>query len=97
MVRHQQSTDESLLEEGKSVLKLSPNPVSDMLKVELPLNDAYKTVFRIYDMAGKMLLRTVADDNVTNSIDVSNLSDGTYVLVANQDGVLSSGKFTVKH
>ena len=30
-------------------------------------------------------------------IDVSNLSDGTYVLVANQDGVLSSGKFTVKH
>lgn len=97
MVRHQQSTDESLLEEGKSVLKLSPNPVSDMLKVELPLNDAYKTVFRIYDMAGKMLLRAVADDNVTNSIDVSNLSDGTYVLVANQDGVLSSGKFTVKH
>ena len=68
-----------------------------MLKVELPLNDAYKTVFRIYDMAGKMLLRAVADDNVTNSIDVSNLSDGTYVLVANQDGVLSSGKFTVKH
>lgn len=97
MVRNRQSTDESIIAEDKSTLKLSPNPVSDILKIYLPQNDAYKTVFRIYDMAGKMLLRAVADDNVTNSIDVSNLSDGTYVLVANQDGVLSSGKFTVKH
>ncbi len=94
---HGRNQSYSAVVKNESFLQLSPNPVNEILHIELPVSDAYKTVYRIYDTAGKLQLRIVADDNATSNIDVSKLIDGTYILVANQDGALSSGKFVVKH
>ena len=72
----------SLPENYKHKLKVYPNPVKDVLLVEL-LNENYKDVeIELYDTQGKLLEIVNPDLNelVRHNFDFSNLEAGNYVL-----------------
>ncbi len=77
-------------------MKLHPNPVNNILKVELSGKDV-RSVLRVYDMSGNLVLRKIANDKYTEEIDVSSLSDGTYILILNQGQTQSISQIIVKH
>lgn len=65
-------------------LSVYPNPVSDVLKIANAEN-LVNASFRIVDILGKTVIQSKALSN--NTIDVSNLSSGVYVLsVSSEDG-----------
>lgn len=67
-----------------------PNPVQDILKIETENN--FNHIYRITDCTGRVLLQSA---ELTNSIDVRNLSNGIYLLqVQNKiTGMISTTKF----
>jgi hypothetical protein len=66
-----------------------PNPASDMLRVNLP--DVNSNQIVLYDVSGKMIYnRQVSKDRV-ESIDVSSMPSGVYILS------FENGTQTVKH
>ena len=75
------SIDKKKLINGVSVY---PNPVSDVLKIA-NANNLAKASFNIVDVSGKTVVQSKALNN--DSIDVSNLSSGVYVLsVISEEG-----------
>ncbi len=85
------SVDEGLT---NTTFKLYPNPASDIIKFELNSNEASMSQAEIFDLTGRM----VATPAINNqSIDVSKLSVGTYILVLkNENGKSFSHKFIKK-
>lgn len=63
--------------EFNNSVTLYPNPTSDILNVMLPNNTEAKD-YTIFDVTGKTLLQGVF--STTNSIDVSSLTVGTYII-----------------
>ena len=64
-----------------SKFKLYPNPVSSKLFIELPVTIQSADV-EIFDYLGRNILKTVVS-NVDNSVDVSSLSKGNYIIKLN--------------
>ena len=63
-----------------SSIKIYPNPVSDILKIEID-NDLIISSYSIIDKLGKVLVKTDASINQNQKqIDISNLSNGFYFL-----------------
>lgn len=74
-----------------------PNPVADVLKIDMPYNASeVKTTLSLYNAQGQ-LVRSVNNASAAASIDVSNLTDGIYVLSVNAEGTKKSFKVVVKH
>ncbi|MBL85353.1 MAG: hypothetical protein CMO82_01700 [Winogradskyella sp.] len=66
-----------VLDNPNQYLKLSPNPVKDILNVDLVGYEAQ--TFEIINMLGQ----TVAKGRYTSTVDVSNLENGLYILQVN--------------
>jgi hypothetical protein len=78
---------------AKINVALSPNPVSDQLKIELPDWNQVKQV-RIFDAAGKQAYSS--GPKPTNTIDVLGFPSGTYlVAIENKDGSVYSRRVVV--
>lgn len=71
-------------------MRVYPNPVADRLRVELPATTG-KRFAAVYDITGKQVIVDVLFDN---QIDVSGLTNGTYVLKVKQDGSTFQSAFT---
>jgi FtsP/CotA-like multicopper oxidase with cupredoxin domain len=84
-----QSTDIKELN-NNSIGHLYPNPVSDKLIIEFRKTENYSA--SIYNSAGK-LVSTNAINNSSNTIDVSLLPVGIYLLQIFSDGEIYSAKF----
>jgi hypothetical protein len=78
------------------MLKLYPNPASDILNIELESANYTAVEFAICDMTGK-LLRTIPAANRKAQVDVSTLAQGMYSVTCIKDGMkIGTVKF-VKH
>ncbi len=68
-----------------------PNPASNSLNIDLP-NGAVSAKVEFYDYVGKLALRAEISPN-NNSINVSDLSSGMYILKVITDNKIGSKKF----
>jgi len=88
----------------QSALRLSPNPASDQLHVELPLPDGYRLVGAVQavllDAQGKEVLRnTIGNTGIglNGNLDVSGLPSGMYFLhLRDGEKWLAGGKVVVE-
>jgi hypothetical protein len=69
-------------------LRISPNPVGDVLVVDAPSMPFSN--LRIYDLSGKVLVQTAAP---SGTVDVSRLSGGSYILEIESGGETRHTKF----
>lgn len=69
------SIDVASISELENVFKLSPNPTSDILNINI---ESYEDDFEILDLMGKSLIKTK-----NKSIDVSQLMPGQYLIYGN--------------
>lgn len=88
-----ESQTASTNELDKSQLKIYPNPVSDVLNIDY---SSTISKFIIFDLVGRKIGEFSNSGNL-NSIDVSNLSTGTYLLkIQTEDNSQSTIKFIKK-
>ncbi|MBQ3636466.1 MAG: T9SS type A sorting domain-containing protein [Bacteroidales bacterium] len=79
-----------------SALSIAPNPVSDLLTINLPSDS--ESVVTLYTLGGRCEKSiTVARGSRMAIVDVSGLSDGIYIVHVRQDGAILSGRVQVKH
>ncbi len=77
----------------KGMIKLFPNPVSDKLNVSVLGDLKERTVLQISDAEGKVVLSQLVTTN-PETIDVSKLRSGTYVIkVMSDNKVMTTSKF----
>ncbi|WP_205512721.1 T9SS type A sorting domain-containing protein [Longitalea arenae] len=83
--------------ESGSSLQVFPNPVKDMLQVQLPQGMNGSIGLQIIDMNGRVIRRNnlASDGNALNtSIDVSTLGKGVYILKAQAGSITVISRFT---
>jgi PKD repeat protein len=68
-----------------SYVSLFPNPVSDELSVDLSTLIDEKVSLELYDMSGKLLVRTDNSSNAIVEIDMSSFANGMYQLKLKSD------------
>lgn len=88
------STNVQLSNEKMSNLKIYPNPVNDILNIELPLDNSELFNLQFFDATGRKLMERKITDNT--SINVSNFSAGCYYLKATQENFSCFYKVVVK-
>ena len=78
---------------GVQEFKVYPNPAQNVITIET-VQDVAITKASLYSIDGKLILQTVPNDNTeTNTIDISSVSKGIYVLsVETNDGRVTSAK-----
>lgn len=86
---HQLSINDFLL----SNLILYPNPTSHSLNLNSDNYTLENTAFAVFDMNGKQVLKGKL---VNNSIDVSKIQSGNYILKLNNNGKVKAQKFIKK-
>jgi hypothetical protein len=71
-------------------IRIYPNPTRGDLKIEVPdYKDSEILIFQVYDMNGRLLLNT-RRSKPSSILDLSNFSNGTYILRMTRKGVNSS-------
>jgi hypothetical protein len=60
-------------------MQVFPNPVSDMLQIRLSASVENPGTLRVFDLSGRLMITTTADQS-TQSIDMSPLQSGIYLL-----------------
>ncbi len=70
-------------------MTLYPNPVKDNLNILLSDNSEIESL-EVYDLNGKLILKS---SNIENTLNVSNLKAGVYLLKIYQDGRCKTNKF----
>ena len=79
---------------SSNTVSILPTLVSNEMKVRLSENLNNDTPINIFDITGQMVLETMINkDNNNMDIDVTALTSGTYFLILNIDGEISSTKF----
>jgi hypothetical protein len=75
-----------------------PNPASDRLLIHLQTPVSENTNCSIFDIQGRTVKQQSLADlkDASNAIDVSNLSDGLYLLQIADGGNLSYSKFVIQ-
>jgi hypothetical protein len=74
-------------------LKLYPNPGSEFIHYQLPIEESENGIVRIIDISGKLLIEWTVDFNCSiGSLDVSQYSKGIYMFELE----LTNGKSIIK-
>lgn len=76
----------SIFKVSLTSLKTYPNPAKDIIHIS---NLKKESAYTVIDLTGKIILT----GNTTESIDISSLVPGMYVLYTMNDGITSSAKF----
>jgi hypothetical protein len=74
---------------SNSILTIYPNPVKDQLQIKSDQN-LDGAIYSVFDINGKLVLSNTLR---SNSVDVSSISTGNYVLNIALDGINQSQKF----
>lgn len=89
------SIEDKVVEQTKAAVY--PNPVADELHIDLPFgSEDVKTTLTLVDLQGRVV-RSIGTANQSNVMNVSNLTDGIYVLDVNARGTRKSFKVMVRH
>ncbi|WP_238528718.1 T9SS type A sorting domain-containing protein [Kordia algicida OT-1] len=75
-----------------SGLSLYPNPASDIVKIQLP-QAVNEIKIEVYDNAGKQIAMQLSPDN---TIDVSNIASGLYLITISSDDIKTTKKLIVE-
>lgn len=79
------------------ILKVSPNPSSNSLKVELPNNfNPTKSSLLLYDFSGKVVLQNKGLTASSFVIDISKIPQGLYVLTVSFENYIISERVEIK-
>ncbi len=84
--------------EQTHLIKLYPNPASDILNITLNEKISGKTSLSIYDDQGRQLQTKTVDKSIsvlTESFLIKNLASGSYILKITTDKVTSSFRFII--
>ena len=77
-----------------AVLQVSPNPVSDILSVKMPLYFNGKTDLEIRDVNGRLVLeKGIYTEGGLSRLDISPLLSGFYILTVKMDNQIAVGRF----
>ncbi|HRH70359.1 MAG TPA: PKD domain-containing protein [Flavobacteriales bacterium] len=83
-----------------SVLNIWPNPVTDVLYIELGGSNVPMVRVNIVDLGGRVILDATGSTTVTDgrmSVPVGSLSDGLYIVRVSDEGRTLSGRFAKGH
>lgn len=87
LIRLKGETLLSTNEFSKNEISLYPNPVKDILNISLSENTSIES-YEVYDLLGKKI---ISKNTTENNINVSELSNGVYILkVATSDGIINN-------
>ena len=87
----------SIASDLKLNFDISPNPVSNSLNLKFNQNISTGILVEIYDILGKLIYKeTSVMNNQRNSIDVSDLNRGIYIVKIYSGNNISIKKFTKK-
>lgn len=79
--------------ENKNDVIISPNPASDNISInQIPFNSKIK----IYDVSGKMIYNSVSKDNVIETINTSDFSNGIYTIRIENNSEIINKKFIIQ-
>lgn len=77
---------------GKREMKIYPNPTKGMLQIEIPDYENLKNgVITVYNVQGKLITQKKID-SFKNTIDLSSVSNGLYIMQINAGKEISSWK-----
>lgn len=79
--------------ENKQSFKLYPNPTSDFIQINVGNDDKVESI-RVFDLNGKVVINLSNYND--NKIDISKLSQGTYIMELKLNGVLVNKKIVKK-
>lgn len=86
--------------ENESIVRISPMPFEDFLRIEIPADSPLKpanTMFRLTDFSGKIILETRSDaSGVTVLKGLSNLPSGPYLLSVSGEQGFYEGRRVMK-
>lgn len=87
----------SITEFSKNNIKCYPNPVQNELTIELP-KESTNSAVQVFNILGQQTYSLDLKNTIDNvfKIDVSNLTQGAYIIKANVDGALYQSKFIKK-
>lgn len=77
-------------------LKVYPNPVTDVIKVEGQLSNLKGAKLLLNDITGKVLKKQIVNNENQELIGVSDLQAGTYILTVEKDNIKKSFKIIKK-
>jgi len=77
-------------------IKIYPNPVDDILNIENLSNSIGKANLKVFDLNGRMLINKSLDFSLNQSINLSQLQKGIYVLNIENSRLKISKKIIVK-
>ena len=81
------------LESNKVNLIIYPNPVKEVVYIQLD-SDVYKKFsYRIYNNLGKLMLTGQITSGIKNSIEIQNFEQGLYIIEVQNEGAVYNGKF----
>lgn len=80
---------------NKNSLKLYPNPTQDILNIESLFGAIGKANLKIFDMNGRLIMNKALDFNQTQSLNVSKLNNGVYLIKIENTQVDISKKLIV--
>jgi photosystem II stability/assembly factor-like uncharacterized protein len=85
--------NEATMRESSSHLKLYPNPATDLINLYFDDNLSQKQ-YQVIDYSGKMIMKGIMQDGSTlQSVNISGLPQGIYLIMIWDDNILASGKF----
>jgi len=95
------STQENVFEDRvvREALKMYPNPASDYTKVDVTLDGKGDVKASVLDMSGRVFkavsMKGLSQGDHKIRIDLTGISNGTYVLSLSANGTVQNGKFIV--
>lgn len=96
LYKHCQATSDTVsvtfgLTENSLAIELAPNPVTEILRVELP--EAVTGEMLITDASGQVLRREAWPNQAAAELNLSYLPKGFYIIMLRHEGEVSSAKF----
>lgn len=75
--------------------RVYPNPTDGLLNIEFEANDAEQVSLKVYNLTGQVVSTSSVNTNTIQTIDLSALASGTYILEVTLDGVVSQSRVLI--
>lgn len=80
-------------EDNKVNLKIYPNPVKEVVYIQLDSDINKKFGYKIYNHLGKLILSGQISSGIKQSIEIHNFEQGLYIIEIQNEGAVYNGKF----
>lgn len=81
---------------SQNTLKLYPNPVENILNIQVPSSNKNSYVLELFDITGKLVLEKRIDNDQFNNVHVGHLEKGNYMIAITSEIYSTKTKITIK-